>query len=60
MEFGTYGNRKGGASTPVVKSTCVISSDCVLAMYRTVLLVPGTVTFTAFEEIGRPLPKSPI
>jgi hypothetical protein len=34
--------------------------DWVLAIYSTVLLVPGAVMLTEFETIGLPLPKSPI
>ena len=43
-----------------VKSLDSTYRDCVLAMYSTVLLVPGEVMFTAFEVIGLPLPNRPI
>ena len=43
-----------------VKSLETMYFDCVLAMYRTVLLVPGVAIFTEFEVIGLPFPNTPI
>src|ERR1700734_3263146 len=60
IEFGTYGNFTGVPIAEVVKSTGTTYWDWVLAMYNTVLFVPGVVMSIAFETTGLPLPNKPI
>src|SRR5579859_5110984 len=60
MELGRYGSRRGTVAKGWVKSSATTYSDWVLAMYSTVLLVPGATMFTEFEVTGLPLPRRPI
>src|ERR1700677_3563164 len=58
--FGSKGSRTGVPTAVVVKSTGTRYSEFVLPMYRSVLLMPGAVTWIAFEVIGIPFPFRPI
>jgi hypothetical protein len=61
IEFGTYGKRIVEPTVPLISSTGTKYCDCPGEENQTYsLAVPGTVIFTGFDVIDKPVPLTPV